>query len=108
MATPIIINTASIKNYSQLVPKWDILQNVKTKAEFQNYNFDFESTTLRNAIIIPLPILCIILTSPDHSPASLAMKLLHKMHYLDDLNTKTKKDIKLLNVTSTKNNNKFT
>lgn len=32
MATPIIINTASIKNYSQLVPKWDILQNVKTKA----------------------------------------------------------------------------
>ncbi len=57
MATPVIINIASIKNYSQVVPKWEFLQQVNTTSDFQDYKLELETTTLRNTIIIPLPVL---------------------------------------------------
>jgi hypothetical protein len=57
MATSVIINSASIKNYSQVVPKWDNLKKIKTMTDLQNYGLETETTTLHNAIIIPLPIL---------------------------------------------------
>jgi hypothetical protein len=112
LATPVIINTSSVKNYSQIVPKWELFQNTKTISEFQNYNSELEPITLRNAIIIPLPLLRIILTSPDQSPAALATKILHEMHQLDHLiNAKTIKDsshIELAHAAENKTNNTFT
>jgi hypothetical protein len=44
-SSPVIINTPSIKNYSQIVPKWDILKNLKSTTEFQTYCNEMETTT---------------------------------------------------------------
>ncbi len=85
LATPVIINASSIKNYSQNAPKWESLSTIQTVAEFQNYNLETESTTSQNTIIIPIPIICVILTSPNQSPANLALLILNEMKHLDHL-----------------------
>jgi hypothetical protein len=68
----------------------------QTVAKFQNFNLEVESTTLQNAIIIPISILLVILTSPNQSPANLAILILNVMKHLDHLNnTKNKKELPL-------------
>lgn len=91
-STPVIINTPSIKNYSQVVPKWDILQNINSTSEFQNYCADVESTTISNAIIIPLPLLCVFLTTDDQTPANLAIQLIAEMKRLDSIHKTSAKN----------------
>jgi hypothetical protein len=65
----VIINASSIKNYSQAVPKWEPLHDFQSVAEFQSYTLEMESATLPNTIIIPIPILHVIITSLNQSPA---------------------------------------
>lgn len=91
-STPVIINTPSIQNYSQVVPKWEILQNINSTSEFQNYCADVESTTISNAIIIPLPLLCVFLTTDDQTPANLAIQLIAEMKRLDSIHKASTKN----------------
>ncbi len=91
---PVIISTPSIKNYSQTVPKWEKLQNIDSTTAFQNYCYDVETTTISNAIIIPLPLLRIFLTTEGQEPADIALRLLNEMKCLDSLqNNTTKPDL---------------
>jgi hypothetical protein len=85
-SSPVIINTPSIKNYSQIVPKWDILKILKSTTEFQTYCDEMETTTISNAIIIPLQLLHIFITPTNLSPESLAIKVLNEMNRLDTSN----------------------
>jgi hypothetical protein len=80
-ATPVIVNVSSIKNYFQVVPKWDYLKLATSSLDLKN--LELETTTLRNAIIIPIQLLRIFLSSPDQSPASLAIQILLEMKRLD-------------------------
>ncbi len=66
MATLVIINVTSIENYSQVVPTWNHLKNVSMALDLQNWDLELENTTLHNAIIIPITILQIILSSLDN------------------------------------------
>ncbi len=84
--SPVIINTPSIKNCSQLEPKWDILKNLKSAIEFQNYCEEMETMTISNAIIIPLQLLHIFLTSTDLSPASLTIQVINEITCLNNTN----------------------
>ncbi len=56
MATPVVINTASIKNYSQFVPMIDSFKNISSVTDLQHIEAR-EALALRNAIIIPLQVL---------------------------------------------------
>lgn len=91
IVTPVILNTLPIKNYSQTVPKWTSLQNVTRATEFQNYNAEIETTTISNAIILPLPLLVVFLTSINQSPATIALLLITKMMHLDAIKNKTER-----------------
>jgi hypothetical protein len=84
-SAPVIINTHSIKNYSQIAPKWENLQDIMTTMGCKDYNSNVETTTISNAIIIPLPLLRIILSANVQSPASLALLLINEMKRLDSL-----------------------
>jgi hypothetical protein len=83
MATPVIINTSSIKNYSQLVPSSQTIKTISSQEEFQNITSGLETITLRNAIVIPLQLLKVILSTDNHSPDHLAIEILQAMHQLD-------------------------
>jgi hypothetical protein len=53
MATPVIINTSFIKNYSQPVPSISAINPIKSAEDFQDPTLRLESITVWNAIIIP-------------------------------------------------------
>ncbi len=46
--------------------------------DLQNNDFELE-TMKRNAIVIPIPIVQVILSSPEQSPATLAILILNKL-----------------------------
>ncbi len=83
MATPVIINTSSIKNYSLMVPSHSNIKTISSAQDFQIIISGMETITLWNAIKVPLQLLKVILSTDHISPTHLATKILQAMRHLD-------------------------
>ncbi len=83
MATPVIINTSSIKNYSQTVTSPYAIKSIKSIEELKEITSGLEIITLWNAVIIPLKILKVILLSHTQAPEQLTINILREMLTLD-------------------------